>query len=242
MFWSITKISSFYFNCLKQLIFCLLRPHSILYQIRNITFLSLPLTLTVAVFTGAIIAIQSISLLGNIIPLQYIGTATQKSILLDLGPVLTAIIVSGKISGSITAEIGTMAISEQLDAMRANNLDPFKYLIVPRLLAGLIALPLLIIVSATTGILGSLLVVLFFRDLSVSTFLTGLKLFFENKDVIISLVKSVSFGFLITSFGCYFGYYCRGGPDKIGKISQLSVMSTNIAILFSSYIISLLFL
>ena len=232
----------FFFQIILSFFPSLKKPSLIVHHINFLTVSSIPLTLLVSAFTGAIIVVQSITHIGSLVPLQYIGIAVQKSVLIDLGPVLTAIVVAGKISGSIASEIGSMSISEQINVFKTNSLNPFQYLIVPRIIAGCISLPILTIFSASIAILVTLGITVLFYDLSNSSFIVGLRLFYENKDTLISLIKSLYFGFCIAACGCYFGYFCIGSGENVGKNSKLAVTSAHILILFGSYFISFIFL
>src|SRR3954469_19226559 len=137
---------------------------------------SLPLVGLTSVFTGAVAAWQAAYNFSDYVPLRYVGTAVGKSVMLELGPVLTALVVAGRVGAAMTAELGTMAVTEQLDAMKVLDLNPFRFLMAPRLVAGMIMLPMLTIFSSFIAILGALAVVTLFKGLSSEAFFSGIRL------------------------------------------------------------------
>lgn len=199
---------------------------------------SLPLVCLTSVFTGAVAAWQAAYQFSDWVPLRYIGTAVGKSVMLELGPVLTALVVAGRVGAAMTAEIGTMAVTEQLDAMRVLGLNPFRYLLAPRVLAGMIMLPMLTVFSSLVAILGALFVVAFFKDLSPGAFFGGVRLFYTDWDLFVGLLKSLVFGLLITLFGCYYGYHSTRGAEGVGRATMASVVASDVSVLISGFLLS----
>jgi len=140
---------------------------------------SLPLVIFTSVFTGAVSAVQAAYQFQNYVPMRYLGTAVGKAVIIELGPVLTGLVIAGRVGASIAAELGTMKVTEQIDAMETMALDPIRFLAVPRFIAGLIMLPVLTILANFVAIMGALFVALFFIDITAYTFLNGVKLFFD---------------------------------------------------------------
>ncbi len=207
-------------------------------QMYIIGITSLPLVATTSVFTGGVVAIQSITQFGDYLPLRYVGTLVGKTVMVELGPVLTALVIAGRVGAAMTAEIGTMAVTEQLDAMKCLNLNPFRFLVAPRVVAGMLMLPVLTIYSSLVAILGALGIVYFLKDLPPSTFFQGVRLFYSNLDLAAGLMKSLVFGLIISGFGCFFGYYSTHGADGVGRATRSSVVASDISILISGFIVS----
>jgi phospholipid/cholesterol/gamma-HCH transport system permease protein len=230
------------------LIFCFQIFKSIPLAFRNFNFIieqmyligitSIPLVCLTSIFTGAVAAWQAAYNFADYVPLRYVGSAVGKSVMLEVGPVLTALVVAGRVGAAMSAEIGTMAVTEQLDAMRCLNLNPFRYLLAPRLIAGMIMLPMLTILSSLVAILGALAVVTWFKDLTPEAFFAGVRLFYTHWDLFIGLLKSFVFGNFIALFGCYFGYNSSHGAEGVGRATMASVVYTNVSVLISGFLIS----
>lgn len=203
---------------------------------------SLPLVIFTSIFTGGVSAVQAAYQFSDYIPMRYLGTAVGKAVVIELGPVLTALVVVGRVGASITAELGTMKVTEQIDAMETLALDPVKYLVVPRFIAGFVMLPVLVIFSDFVAILGGLAVTVFFLGVSSYTFLNGLKMFFHLSDVFGGLLKAFVFGSIISIVGCYQGFRTEGGAEGVGRSTTRAVVLASVLVLISDYIIaSLLF-
>lgn len=233
---------SFCVESIKQIPLVSRNPAFTIEQMYIIGITSLPLVAITSVFTGGVVAVQSITQFGDFLPLRYVGTVVGKSVMVELGPVLTALVVAGRVGAAMAAEIGTMAVTEQLDAMRCLGLSPHRFLVAPRLVAGMLMLPVLTIYSSLVSIMGALSVVYFMADLSPSIFWSGVRLFYSDLDLMIGLLKAFVFGFILTSFGCYFGYTSTHGAEGVGKATQASVVASAITILIFGFIISHVFL
>lgn len=207
-------------------------------QMYLIGITSVPLVGLTSIFTGAVAAWQAAYNFADYVPLRYVGTAVGKSVMLEVGPVLTALVVSGRVGAAMTAELGTMAVTEQLDAMKVLNLNPFRFLLAPRLLAGMVMLPLLTIFSSFVAILGALAVVTWFKGLSPESFWYGVRLFYTNWDLFVGILKSFVFGIIISIFGCYYGYSSTGGAEGVGRATMASVVASNVSVLISGFLIS----
>ena len=199
---------------------------------------SLPLVLVTSIFTGGVSAVQAAYQFSDYVPMRYLGTAVGKAVVIELGPVLTALVVAGRVGASIAAEIGTMKVTEQIDALETLALDPVRYLVVPRFVAGFFMLPILVIFSDFIAILGGLAVSTFFLGLSSYTFLNGLKMFFHLSDVFGGLIKAFVFGSIIAIIGCYQGFKTEGGAEGVGRSTTRAVVLASVLILISDYIIA----
>lgn len=203
---------------------------------------SLPLVAFISVFTGAVAAWQAAHNFADYVPLRYVGSAVGKSVMLELGPVLTALVVAGRAGAAMAAELGTMAVTEQLDAFRALGLNPRRLLYAPRVLAAMAALPLLTILSSCIALLGALAVVTLFRGMSPETFFFGVRLFYADRDLVAGLVKALVFGGWIGLFGCWWGSRSTRGAEGVGQATMSAVVSADIAILVSGFLLSKLLL
>lgn len=202
---------------------------------------SLPLVLITSIFTGAVSSVQAAYQFADYVPMRYLGTAVGKAVIIELGPVLTALVVAGRVGAGIAAELGTMKVTEQVDALETLALDPIRYLVVPRFVSGIIMLPVLTIFSDFVALLGGLGVAVLFLDVSSHTFLGGVKLFFHLRDLFGGLFKALVFGGIIATIGCYQGFKTRGGAEGVGRSTTRAVVLSAVLILIFDYIIASLF-
>ena len=199
---------------------------------------SLPLVVLVSIFTGAVTAVQAVYQISDYVPMRYLGTAVGKAVMIELAPVLTALVVAGRVGASIAAELGTMKVTEQIDALETLALDPVKYLVVPRFVAGLIMLPVLTIFADTIAILGGLGVSTVSLHVSPHVFLNGLKSFFKMTDLTAGLLKAFVFGSIISTIGCYQGFKTTGGAEGVGRSATRAVVLSSVLILISDYVVA----
>jgi len=202
---------------------------------------SLPLVVFTSVFTGAVSAVQAAYQFQNYVPMRYLGTAVGKAVIIELGPVLTGLVVAGRVGASIAAELGTMKVTEQIDALETMALDPIRFLAVPRLIAGVVMLPILTIFANFVAIMGALFVAIMFIDISAYTFLNGLKLFFDLRDLFGGLLKAGVFGAIIAIVGCYHGFKTTGGAEGVGLSTTKAVVYSSVLILIADYIVAHIF-
>ncbi len=202
-------------------------------QMRRIGVDSIPVTLFIAAFTGVVLALQASYTFTGTVPLYFVGTLVGKTMMLELGPVLAGLALAGRVGASMAAELGTMKVTEQVDALETLAYDPQSYLVVPRVLAGTVMFPMIIAFAIATGIVTGWLTSLVLLDLSTPDFLKGLKLFYRFKDTWFGLFKSATFGATITLVGCIVGLSTRGGAEGVGK-------STTRAVVYSAVLILLL--
>lgn len=199
---------------------------------------SLPLVLITAAFTGAVTAVQAAYQFQGWVSLIFLGTVVCRSVVIELGPVLTALVVGGRVGASAAAEIGTMKVTEQLDALETMAIDPTRYLVLPRVVAMIVMLPVLTIFADVVAIFGAYVVAYFTLDLTTHTFVSGLRLFFKVEDVAGGLIKSAVFGFIIAAMGCFFGLRTEGGAEGVGKSTTQAVVSSCLLILIMDYFLA----
>jgi phospholipid/cholesterol/gamma-HCH transport system permease protein len=193
-------------------------------QMRRIGVNSLPIAVFIAAFTGIVLALQASYTFKGTVPLYFVGTAVGKSIMLELGPVLTGLALAGRIGANIAAELGTMRVTEQVDALETLAYDPISYLVVPRVLAATVMVPVVVAVAIAVGLLSGLLAAVNLLDLSTVQFVHGLQLFYRFKDVWFGLLKSTSFGFAIALVGCTWGLGVRQGAEEVGRATTRAVV------------------
>ncbi|MEX0979585.1 MAG: ABC transporter permease, partial [Gemmatimonadota bacterium] len=165
------------------------------------------------------------------IPLHFVGVLVGKTMMLELGPVLTGLALSGRVGANIAAELGTMRVTEQIDALETMAYDPVAYLIVPRVIAGVIMFPIVTFLAIAMGIGAGWITSLQLLDMTSPQFFRGLTLFFEPFDVQYSAIKATSFGFIVTSVGCFFGFTTRGGAEGVGQSTTQTVVVSSMLIL-----------
>ena len=202
-------------------------------QMRRIGVDSLPVALVIAAFTGVVLALQASYTFTGAVPLYFVGTLVGKTMMLELGPVLVGLALAGRVGASMAAELGTMRVTEQVDALETLAYDPHGYLVVPRVLAGTVMFPIVVAFAMAVGIVTGWLASLVLLHLSTPDFIKGLKLFYVFKDLWFGLLKSASFGFTITFVGCIVGLSTRGGAEGVGR-------STTHAVVYSAILILLL--
>ncbi len=200
-------------------------------QMRRVGVDSLPVAIFIAAFTGVVLALQASYTFTGAVPLYFVGTLVGKTMMLELGPVLAGLALAGRVGASMAAELGTMKVTEQVDALETLAYDPQSYLVLPRVLAGTLMFPVIVSFSIATGIITGWITSLVLLDLSTPDFIKGLKLFYLFKDVWFGLLKSASFGFTITLVGCVVGLGTRGGAEGVGRSTTRAVVYSAILIL-----------
>lgn len=214
------------------------RPLHVLKQIRFIGAKSLFVIVLTAGFTGMVLGLQGYYTLAKFGSEGLLGTAVALSLIRELGPVLSALMVTGRAGSAITAEIGIMRISEQIDALETMALDPYKYLISPKFIAAMISLPLLCAIFDVVGIYGGWLVGVKLLGVNPGAYFTEMYRSVEWKDVWSGFVKSYSFGVIIAWIGCYKGYYAGHGAEGVSKATTESVVLTSVLILVWDYFLT----
>ena len=216
-------------------------PRLILRQMVEVGYYSLPVVGLTAIFTGMVLALQSYTGFARFSAESAIPNVVIVSITRELGPVLAGLMVAGRVGAAMAAEIGTMRVTEQIDALNTLATNPFKYLIAPRLIAGLTMLPLLVLVADIIGVFGGYIVSVHKLGFNPATYLKNTVDFMEVQDVVSGLVKAGAFGFLVTLMGCYHGYNSRGGAQGVGAATTNAVVTASILILCFNYFITEMF-
>ncbi|MDX1548305.1 MAG: ABC transporter permease [Rhodothermales bacterium] len=204
---------------------------------------SIPIVALAAAFSGAVTTVQtSYQLVSPFIPQSIIGSIVVPSMVLELGAVITGFILAGRVGARIAAELGTMRVTEQIDALEAMGLNSIGYLIVPRVLAGVLMFPVLYIASCFVGIGGGMLVAQIGGYVPLGEFVKGARDFFQPFDPIFGIIKSVVFGFAITSISCYMGYFTEGGAEGVGRATTQAAVMSCVYLLFADLLLALLLL
>lgn len=210
-------------------------------QMNDIGVGSLIIVGLVAVFIGAVTALQFAYQLGDTtIPKYYIGYIVRDIMIIELAPTFSCLALAGKVGSNMAAEIGGMRQKEQIDALEVMGVDTPAYLIFPKVMAAMVVIPMLVILAAGLGMLGGYLACSLGGLLSDAEFMQGLRSFFVPYNVVMMLVKSIVFAYLLTSISCYQGFYVQGGSIELGKASTAAVVISNIMILLADYVIALL--
>jgi len=214
----------------------------ILEQMIRIGYNSLPVVGLTAFFTGGVLALQIYVGGSRFNAESIVASIVALGITRELGPVLAGLMVAGRVSAAIAAELGTMRVTEQIDALTTLATNPFKYLVAPRLIAAVITLPLLVVVADTIGIMGGFIVGTKSLGFNDGVYIKNTVDFIEFQDVFSGLVKAAVFGFIIALMGCYHGYHSQGGAQGVGRATTNAVVTASILILAANYLLtSLLF-
>jgi phospholipid/cholesterol/gamma-HCH transport system permease protein len=209
-------------------------------QMRAIGVDSLPLAIMVAAFLGGVIAMQIRYQLFQGIQLSIVGLSVRQIVILETGPLLTGLVLAGRVGAKMTAEIGTMRVTEQIDALETLAYDPVAYLVVPRLVAGIVMLPILVVFADVCGVISGLLVSVLATDVQMSQFMEGVKLGFDNFQVTYSLIKATLFGGAIAYLCTFEGYHASAGAEGVGKATAKAVVISSIWILVLDALTALL--
>ncbi len=234
----IGKIILLFYSTLKWLLRPPLEIKSILKQMVEIGVNSLPVVIITAVFTGMVLALQSYTGFKRFGAEGFVGSVVALSMTRELGPVLTALIVTGRAGAAMAAELGTMRVTEQIDALETLATNPIKHLVVPRFLSGSIMLPSLTIITDIVGIIGGYFVTVMVFGASSTTYMRMTWDFLEMQDIYSGIVKACFFGAALSLISCYKGFYTKGGAEGVGKATTGAVVLSSMAILISDYFLS----
>lgn len=228
------------FFCRILYVFFTTRPKisKMLYQMNVIGVDSLIIVVLTGSFTGMVFALQSYIGFQRVGGEQFIGAVVALGMIRELGPVLTGLMVTGRAGSAIAAEIGTMSISEQIDALKTVRINVYQYLIVPRIIAGSFILPFLTLFSMIFGIIGGYVVCVYILGLSPEDYTTSIQNYVEIEDIRGGLIKAFIFGLILATVGTFKGYYTRGGARGVGIATTQSVVLSSILILISNYFVT----
>jgi phospholipid/cholesterol/gamma-HCH transport system permease protein len=207
-------------------------------QLIDVGYYSLPVVGLTAIFTGMVLVLQSYTGFTRFNAEAAIPNVVVISLTRELGPVLAGLMVAGRIGAAMAAEIGTMRVTEQIDALSTLSTNPIKYLVVPRLVAGLISLPLLVAVADIIGVFGGYVIAIYKLGFNSSAYIKNTVDFVTSLDVVSGLVKAAVFGFIVALMGCYNGYHSRGGAQGVGAATTNAVVSASILILVFNYMLT----
>jgi phospholipid/cholesterol/gamma-HCH transport system permease protein len=214
-----------------------------MHQCNEIGFGSLGIVVIISIFMGAVSALQTAyQLVSPVIPLSAIATIVRDTVILEFAPTLVCIVLAGVVGSKIASELGNMRVSEQIDALEIMGINTKTYLVLPKILAALIMIPLLVVVSAALGIYGGRLAVTTTGVVAPNMYDKGLLDNFKEYNVFFALVKAYTFSFIISSIPAYYGYYVQGGALEIGRSSTKSVVVSCVSILFADYVLAAILL
>ena len=216
---------------------------SLLKEIDYLGFDSVAIVTIISLFVGAVVTIQTaLNLEDPLIPDYYIAIATRESIILEFSPTMVSLILAGKVGSNIASTLGTMRVSEQIDALEVMGVNSASYLITPKVIASMLYNPILIVLSMFLGILGGFIAGQLTGMISPTDYILGIQLGFKPFYVQYALTKTVVFAFLITSISSYYGYTVKGGAVEVGTASTRAVVSSSVAVIVSNYILTQLLL
>ncbi len=212
-------------------------------ELDNIGISSLPIVGLMSTFIGGVIALQTASNMSNpLLPKYTVGYITQSSTILEFSPTIISLILAGKVGSNVASEIGTMRVTEQIDALEIMGVNSLNHLVLPKIIAAILFFPILIIFSMALSMLGGWMSLMISDLTTTETYVLGLRAFFNPFHITYALTKTVVFGFLIVSVSSFFGYYVKGGSINVGKSSTQAVVSSSIAILVANFILTQLLL
>ena len=216
-------------------------PRMVLRHMLDIGYFSLPVVGLTAIFAGMVLALQSYTGFARFSAEGVIANVVVISITRELGPVLAGLMVAGRIGASLAAEIGTMRVTEQIDALTTLSTNPMKYLVTPRLIAGVTMFPFLVFIADIIGVFGGYVVAVYKLGFNPANYIQSTYDFLHAEDVNSGLVKAAVFGFIVTLMGCYHGYNSKGGAQGVGIATTNAVVSASILILCFDYILTEMF-
>ena len=224
------------------LVTCRIRYRQLFDQMVYIGYNSLAITTITAIFTGMVLAMQLSYQMKDFGAVMYVGGVVAVAMARELGPVLTAIVIAGRVGAAITAEIGTMKVTEQIDALETLATDPIEYLVAPRLQAAVLMFPLLTILADFMGLLGGYLIGVLKLDLGHSIMVSNITDLLTLGDIVSGLIKSVFFALIIVIVACYKGFHTTSGAEGVGRATTETVVISSIAILISDYFLTAIIL
>jgi len=219
----------------------ILPPYRIKNILRQMDFVgtkSLSIIIVTGAFTGMVLALHGYLTFRHFNAESLVGATVAVGMAREMGPVIAAIMVVGRVGSAMAAEIGTMRITEQIDALTSMSINPVQYLVVPRIIAGTTMMPILASVFSLAGFVASYFISVFVLNISGGDFIYHVHDLLEMKDYTNGLVKPVFFGFFLTLIGCYYGYYATGGAEGIGKATTRAVVVASVTVIVSDYILS----
>ncbi len=231
------QISNLFFSILRYTPKLFKNRKLLLFQMEHIGVNSLPLVIVIAVFTGAVAAWQAAYQLKGVAPISFLGTATSRAIITELGPVLTAIIIAGRVGASIAAELGSMRVTEQIDALETMGISPVRFLAMPRFYASIIMMPILVVFANVIAVGGAYVISNYFLGVSYAVFFDSVKRYFLISDFIFGMIKGLFFGGITSLLGCHIGFRTTGGAEGVGLSTIRSFVLSAAMILILDYVL-----
>jgi len=217
-------------------IFLILAPYGAFAALMLVT------SAAVSLFTGAVAAVQAAYQFTNVVPMRYLGSVILRSVIIELGPVLTALVIGGRVGASIAAELGTMKVTEQIDALRTLGVNYIKRLIVPRVIAALLVFPLLTIMADCLGVLGGMVIMYLERGSDMFAYWNTTTYWVVPRDFLMGVGKSFFFGGIVTLIGCYNGLNTTGGTEGLGRATTATVVHCTMGVIISDFFLTKLML
>lgn len=212
----------------------------VLEQMHVVLVGSMPLVIVTSIFVGAVTAVQAVYQMQAYVPMKFLGTVISKSVFIELGPVLMALVVGSRLCAYYAAELGTMKVTEQLDAMSIMAIDPVSYLAMPRFWASVLMIPIVTIFCDVIAIMGGYLASVVTLDVSSGVFIEGLQMFYKHSDLMGGLIKSFVFGAIISLSGIYNGFNTQGGAEGVGRATMTAVVGSCLSILVADYLLAII--
>jgi phospholipid/cholesterol/gamma-HCH transport system permease protein len=234
----LSHFSSLLLKVVRSLVHISKNPDLTIHQMYVLGIQTFSLAIAVSAFIGAEVVLNAVYQFAGIIPYRYLGLAVRSTILTEFAPVIIAIVFSGRIATSIAAEIGNMKRTEQLDSMVCLQLDPIRYLLMPRVAACMFMLPIIVIFSALFSLLFSIVTVLLFVDTSLHEYLMSLRMWFHISELVKGVVKTAPFGFAIGMAGVYFGMISKNSVEGIGEATSKAVMVSSSLVLIMDFFLA----
>jgi phospholipid/cholesterol/gamma-HCH transport system permease protein len=213
-------------------------PRELLRQMARVGVDSIPVVVLTALFTGGVMALQTFSTLARVNAEGFVGTLVALSMVRELAPVISSLLIAGRCGSAMGAELGTMRVTEQIDALEVLATDPVHYLVVPRVWATVVVLPLLIVVADVVGIAGGYVVSVHYFGANPVTYLDNTFRYMDPDDVTSGLIKAAVFGLIVAVVGCQKGYFTRGGAEGVGRATTRAVVLASIAILVTDFFLT----
>jgi len=212
----------------------------VLEQMHVVLIGSMPLVLVTSVFVGAVTAVQAVYQMQSLVPMKFLGVMISKTVFIELGPVLMALVVGSRLCAFYAAELGTMKVTEQLDAMNIMAIDPVRYLAMPRFWAATLMIPIVTIFADAVAVFGGYSISVMTLDISSGVFIEGLQMFYKHSDILGGLIKSVVFGSIIALSGIFNGFHTRGGAEGVGRATMTAVVGSCLSVLVADYFLAII--
>jgi len=212
----------------------------ILEQMQIVAIGSLPVVVVTSIFVGAVTAVQGVYQMQAYVPMKFLGTVISKSVFIELGPVLMALVVGSRLCANYAAELGSMKVTEQLDAMTIMAIDPNRYLAMPRFWASVLMMPVLTVFCDLIAVLGGYATSVLTLEVTSGVFIEGLQMFYKHSDLLGGLIKSFVFGGIIAMSGIYYGFNTRGGAEGVGRSTMTAVVGSCLSVLVADYLLAII--